>query len=278
MKLTDLIELAYQEDLPEGDVTTDSLNLTGRLATSKLIAKQDLVLSGSELFSLCFQNRDPESTIKWFFKDSEVVLKGQTVATIRAGNLQTLCAERVALNFLGHLSGIATMTKHFVRATEGTSCKILDTRKTRPLYRALEKQAVRDGGGVNHRMNLSDKVMLKENHLELAGGLEKAVQLLLQQNHSFIEVECKNISEVESCVELGIQRILLDNMSNHEMKEALAKIPPTIESEASGNMNLERIEEVAKLGVDYISVGALTHSAPVADFSLLTEIESSDAL
>ncbi|NQZ02814.1 MAG: nicotinate-nucleotide diphosphorylase (carboxylating), partial [Bdellovibrionales bacterium] len=182
MTVLDLIELAYKEDIPSGDITTESLNLTGKVSSAKLIAKQDLVLSGSELFSQCFLHMDKQAKIKWFFQDSNIVLKGQTVAAIRASNLQMLKAERVALNFLGHLSGIATITKYFVKATEGTSCKILDTRKTTPLYRDLEKKAVRDGGGVNHRMNLSDQIMLKENHIDLAGGLDKAVELAKQQS------------------------------------------------------------------------------------------------
>jgi nicotinate-nucleotide pyrophosphorylase (carboxylating) len=221
MKLTDLIELAYQEDIPSGDVTTESLQLTGVPSSAKLIAKQDLVLSGSELFSLCFLHMDPQSSVKWYFKDSEIVLSGQTVASVKASNLQMLKAERVALNFLGHLSGIATMTKYFVKATEGTSCRILDTRKTTPLYRDLEKKAVKDGGGQNHRMNLSDKIMLKENHIDLVGGLSQAVERVKSGHPQFIEVECKNLDEVQKCIDLGVDRIMLEHEQrrNDECRE-----------------------------------------------------------
>ncbi|MEO0337491.1 MAG: carboxylating nicotinate-nucleotide diphosphorylase, partial [Pseudomonadota bacterium] len=204
-------------------------------------------------------------------KDSDIVLQGQTAATIRASNLNMLKAERVALNFLGHLSGIATLTRFFVKATEGTNCKILDTRKTTPLFRSLEKKAVRDGGGHNHRLSLSDQIMLKENHIELAGGLEKAVDLVKNQRPGFVEVECKDLDEVKRCVALEVDRIMLDNMDDQTIQKAIELIPNHIESEASGNMSIERVEQVAKLGVNFISVGALTHSAPIADFSLLTE-------
>ena len=271
MDLKQMVELAFQEDLPSGDITTEALELDGIPARAKLVAKQDLVLSGSELFSLCFLHIDQEAQIKWHFQDADIVLNGQTVASLKGKNLSLLKAERVALNFLGHLSGVATMTKHFVKATEGTSCRILDTRKTLPLYRSLEKKAVRDGGGFNHRMSLSDRILVKENHIELAGGLDNVFRRLRNLKPRFVEVECKTLEEVKRCVELGADCILLDNMTDEEMSQALEIIPSHIESEASGNMTIERISKVAKLGVDSISVGALTHSAPVADLSLLID-------
>lgn len=271
MDLRKIIEEAYLEDIPNGDISTDPLQLPERQVASKLIAKQDLKLSGLTVFARCFLMHDPEAKLKWYFKDSDIVLKGQTVGTIQADAAKTLKAERVALNFLGRLSGIATLTYKFVKQTDGTRTKILDTRKTTPLLRELEKLAVVHGGGVNHRKNLSHMVMLKDNHIDLAGGIRPAVEACRKENHSFIEVECKTLEQVQECVEIGISRIMLDNMDNETTRQALEKIPPSIETEASGNMNLDRVREVSDLGVDFISVGAITHSAPIADFSLLTD-------
>lgn len=269
MDLHRLVKEAYEEDLPSGDITTDSLGLSPVPCKAKLIAKQDLILSGSDLFEACFKHIDPECSVKWYFKNSDTVLKNQTVAMITGSNLHVLKAERVALNFVGKLSGIATLTRFFVKETEGTPCKILDTRKTTPLLRRWEKKAVLDGGGSNHRKSLSDMVMLKENHLALAGGIKTAVDRVRSAGHNFVEVECKNLAEVQECAELNVDRVMLDNMTDDEMKACLECLPPSIESEASGNMSIDRISQVAELGVDFISVGALTHSAPTADFSLL---------
>ena len=272
MDLREIIERAYLEDIPSGDISTDPLQLPERQVSSRLIAKQDLKLSGLTVFARCFLMKDPEAKLKWYFEDSDIVLKGQTVGIIQADASKTLAAERVALNFLGRLSGIATLTYKFVKQTDGTKTKILDTRKTTPLLRELEKQAVQHGGGQNHRKNLSHMVMLKDNHIDLAGGIQPAVKACRKAQHSFIEVECKTLEQVEQCIELNVSRIMLDNMDNESMSEALKKIPPTIETEASGNMSLERVREVSDLGVDFISVGAITHSAPIADFSLLTDL------
>jgi nicotinate-nucleotide pyrophosphorylase (carboxylating) len=169
------------------------------------------------------------------------------------------------------MSGIATLTRCFVQETRGTRCQILDTRKTTPLLRELEKQAVRAGGGVNHRMNLSDAVLIKDNHIRAAGSIEEALRQVREHFSGPIEVECRTLTEVDVAVAARVRRILLDNMTTEEMREARGRIPSLIEVEASGNMKVERIREVAALGIDFISVGALTHSAPNADFSLMFE-------
>ena len=168
-----------------------------------------------------------------------------------------------------HLSGIATLTHAFVLQTQGTSCRILDTRKTLPLYRELEKKAVVHGGGLNHRMNLSDAILIKDNHISVCGGITAAVQRVRVQSLKPIEVEARTLSDVEECVHLKVHRILLDNMDNELLRKSLEIIPSSIFTEASGNMTLDRVASVAKLGVNFISVGALTHSAPSADVSLM---------
>lgn len=269
MKLIDLIKEAFAEDMPTGDLTTDSLGIQNKIGKAKLIAKEDLILSGSEIFKACVQHMDPQAELKWQFEDGTLVLDKQTVCLIKGDLLKLLKAERVALNFLGHLSGIATLTRCFVQETSGTSCKILDTRKTTPLLRKFEKQAVKDGGGTNHRMSLSDAVLIKDNHIRAAGGILPAITSVRNKAAGNIEVECRTLEEVKVAVSERVQRILLDNMTTAQMKEAREYIPRLIEVEASGNMSLERIREVATIGVDFISVGALTHSAPNADLSLM---------
>jgi len=271
MNIEELIQKAFAEDLPSGDLTTDNLNLGVCAGRAKLIAKEDLILSGRDLFQACVHHLDPSAEIKWQFKEGDLILDRQIVAALSGDLTKLLKAERVALNFLGHLSGIATLTRCYVDAARGTRCKILDTRKTTPLLRRLEKAAVRCGGGFNHRMNLSSAVLIKENHICAAGGLTKAVAEIRSRFSGMIEVECRTLEEVDLAVQERVSRILLDNMSTEEMREARQRIPAIIEVEASGNMTLNRIAEVAALGIDFISVGALTHSAPCADFSLLFE-------
>ena len=274
METHQLIELAYKEDLPEGDVTTDNLQSPDQHIKARLIAKDDLIVSGAEIFEKCVLFQDPDARLTWFFKDGEIALKGQTVCSIEGDNQKLLKAERVALNFLGHLSGIASLTRAFVNATEGTRCKILDTRKTTPLLRSLEKKAVTHGGGVNHRMSLSDAVMIKDNHIDIAGSISAAVKAIRGKTDLPIEVECSSEEQVRESVQLPIQRIMLDNMDLNTMKACLQLIPSNIETEASGNMTVDRIQDVARLGVTFISVGVITHSAPQADFSLRMEKEN----
>lgn len=269
MRLIDLVENALHEDMPDGDLTTNSLSLGQRHGSAKLVAKEDLVLSGLNLFELTVLQMDQEAKLKWQFKDGDLVLKGQTVCSIQGDLCQLLKAERVALNFMGRLSGIATLTRCFVDKVAGTKTRILDTRKTTPGYRELEKKAVRDGGGQNHRMNLSAAVLIKENHARAVGDLAEAIRRAKSAVRTPIEIEAHSLDDVKVAVQLGVGRILLDNMNNQILQQALEAIPSHIETEASGNMNLDRVASVAQLGVNYISVGALTHSAPSADLSLL---------
>lgn len=269
MNIFELIEQAFKEDLPQGDVTTDSLAVKNYPGSAKVVAKSDLVLSGKDLFERCIKHLEPDAQIKWLFEDGQVVLAKQNICTIKGNLIEVVKAERVALNFLGRFSGIATLTKRFVNEVRETDTKILDTRKTTPLYRDLEKKAVVDGGGKNHRKNLSDEVMIKENHVRISEGLARAIDQIKSQTNKFMTVEAHSLADVEICVQKNVNRILLDNMDIKTLEEALDKIPNHIETEASGNMTLERVGKVAATGVDYISVGALTHSAPVADISMI---------
>lgn len=269
MMILDLIKAALKEDMPSGDVTTESLAMKPKFGEALLKAKEDLVLSGANAFEETVLFLEPQVKIKWFFNEGDLIYKGQNICSVEGDLLQILKTERVALNFLGRLSGIATLTRKFVKEVEGTQTRILDTRKTTPLLRDLEKRAVQHGGGHNHRFNLSEAVLIKDNHISLMGGIGKAVTRLRQNCTLPIEVEASNLEQVKECVSLNIQRILLDNMNNDLMALALELIPKEIKTEASGNMVLTRVKSVAQLGVDFISVGALTHSADCADVSLL---------
>lgn len=274
MNLFDLIRAAIQEDMPQGDLTTESLALSPRPGRARLIAKQDLILSGSPAFEQSMLMLEPQVKIKWHFEEGQSILNKQIICTLQGDLIQILKAERVALNFLMHLSGIATFTGKFVKAVEGSKTRILDTRKTTPAYRDLEKRAVVHGGGLNHRQNLSTAILVKDNHITVMGGIPEALERIRQNSDAPVEVEAKNLEEVRQCVDLKVQRILLDNMNNETLKQALDLIPDEIETEASGNMTLDRVGSVAAVGVDFISVGALTHSAPSADVSLLFDWES----
>ncbi|MCB9073385.1 MAG: carboxylating nicotinate-nucleotide diphosphorylase [Bdellovibrionaceae bacterium] len=272
MKLDDLIAAAFAEDLPQGDLTTDNLNIKTKKGHAYLLAKADIKLSGQDVFNRCIHYLDPLAQIRWFFKDGDTILKQQKVASINGDLLQIIKAERVALNFLGHLSGIATSTHLFISAAGPTKIRVLDTRKTLPGYREMEKKAVRDGGGYNHRMNLSDAVLIKENHIRLAKGISAAVHAIREHTESPIEVEVTNVQEVQEAVSLNVARLLLDNMTTDTIREALELIPESIAVEVSGNMTSQRLKELSQIaGIDYISVGSITHSAPCADLSLLFE-------
>lgn len=276
MTIADLIQAALREDMPKGDLTTDSLALAPRLGQAELIAKEDLVLSGTMAFEQTMLALEPTCRVQWHFKEGDLVLNRQIACHITGDLIQILKAERVALNFIGHLSGIATLTRCFVKKVEHTKTRILDTRKTLPGYRDLEKKAVSHGGGQNHRYNLSDAVLIKDNHISVAGGLAKAVERIREHTNESIEVECGTIEDVREAVRLNVKHILLDNMGNDKLREALDIIPDGTLVEASGNMNMDRVASVAELGVDFISVGAITHSAPVADLSLLFDWQASE--
>lgn len=269
MTIHELIKAALKEDMPLGDITTESLAVKPKQGEAILKAKSDLVLSGSIAFEQTVLFLEPNVKIKWLFEEGDLVYKDQTICSIEGDLIQILKAERVALNFLGLLSGIATLTRKYVTAVAGTRCKILDTRKTTPLFRELEKRAVVHGGGQNHRFNLSDAILIKDNHISLMGGITQAVSRTRQHTDLPIEIEASTLEQVKEAVDLRVNRILLDNMNNETLKEALKLIPDFVKTEASGNMTLDRVGSVAALGVDFISVGALTHSAPCADVSLL---------
>lgn len=268
MNLLELIRAAIKEDMPQGDLTTESLALKPKMGRARLRAKEDVILSGTAPFEQSMLILEPSCRVKWHFEEGDKILKSQIICTIEGDLVQILKAERVALNFLGRLSGIATLTNAFVQQLAGTKTKILDTRKTTPGYRELEKRAVVHGGGHNHRMNLSTAVLIKDNHIAVMGGLPQAVQRVREHTSLSIEVEARTMAEVKEAVAQNVQRILLDNMDNTTLKEALTLIPAHVETEASGNMKIDRVRSVAELGVNYISVGALTHSAPCADVSL----------
>ena len=276
MTLMDLIQAALREDMPQGDLTTDSLALVPRFGQAKLIAKEDLVLSGTLPFEQTMLAMDPSAKVQWHFKEGDMILNRQTICHITGDLIQLLKAERVSLNFIGHLSGIATLTRCFVENVKHTHCKIIDTRKTLPAFRDLEKKAVVHGGGQNHRFGLSDAILIKENHITVAGGLAKAVERIREHTKERIEVECETLEDVREAVRMKVERILLDNMSNDLMAKALDLMPDETLAEASGNMKLDRVKSVAELGVDFISVGAITHSAPTADVSLLFDWQASE--
>jgi nicotinate-nucleotide pyrophosphorylase (carboxylating) len=270
LHLEKLIELAIEEDLPEGDITTKALGIDEKIGQAELIAKEDLILSGTHVFSQVLKKICPDVIENWYFLSGDQVLKSQTVASFKGNLLPLLSAERIALNFLGSLSGIASFTNKFVEKVKHTPCKIIDTRKTMPGFRQLQKQAVIHGGGLNHRMSLSDAVLIKENHLKIYNDdLNQTLKQVRAFTDKPITIECKNLNEVKSAVENEVQRIMLDNMTNDMMTSAIELIPSKIEIEATGNMTLDRIQSVAEIGVHYISIGALTHSAPCADLSLL---------
>jgi nicotinate-nucleotide pyrophosphorylase (carboxylating) len=274
MTVHELIALAIQEDLPSGDITTDNLQLKEKSGHAFLIAKSDLKLSGKEFFTETMLTISATADLKWYFNDGDTVFKTQKVASIYGNLLEVIKAERVALNFLGFFSGIATLTNQFVSARAPNSkLQILDTRKTLSPYRPWIKQAVVDGGGMNHRQNLSDAVLIKENHIRIAGGITQAVQQIRKHTKGFVEVEVTSLAEIQEAVQLDVQRLLLDNMSDEMIQQAVAIIPDAIETEASGNMTIARIKSLSQIeGLDFVSVGALTHSAPCADLSLLFEL------
>jgi len=269
LNLDRLIEMAFNEDLLDtGDVTSEAI-FSDEIYSFKLVAKEDGVLCGISVFSGVMDIADSTIKITEHFKDRDSISKGDIIADISGPVISILKAERTALNFLSHLSAIATKTSRFVDAAGG-KVRILDTRKTIPGYRELQKYAVRCGGGENHRMGLHDMVMIKDNHTDAAGGITNAVKRIREKwgNRFSVEVETRNIKEVEEALEAGADRIMLDNMSNEEMKEAVDFIAGRAETEASGNMTLERIKGVAETGVDYISFGELTNSIKAFDFSL----------
>ena len=270
MQADKLIRMALQEDITSEDVSTNAVMRSAVKGTVDLIAKEDGIIAGLDVYARVFQILDEKTEISFNFKDGDAVKKGDLLGTVTGDIRVLLSGERVALNYLQRMSGIATYTHSVAMLLEGTKTKLLDTRKTTPNMRIFEKYAVRVGGGYNHRYNLSDGVLLKDNHIGAAGSVAKAVEMAKEYAPFVrkIEVEVENLDMVREAVDAGADIIMLDNMSPEDMKEAIRIIDGRAETECSGNVTKENIDRLTSLGVDYISSGALTHSAPVLDISL----------
>jgi nicotinate-nucleotide pyrophosphorylase (carboxylating) len=272
-----VIQTALEEDIGTGDITTGAALTGDEKGIARATAKTGMVVAGIDLFGEVFLAVDPSLEFKPHRRDGEKVGKGDLLAEISGRLAPILTAERVALNLFQRMSGIATMTRRYVDAINGTRAKILDTRKTAPGLRILDKYAVCVGGGRNHRFALYDGVLIKDNHIAAAGGIGPAVKRVRERiPHTLkIEVEVKSAAELEEALAAGVDAVMLDNMSPADMARAVERVAGRIPLEASGNMTMARIKEVAETGVDLISVGALTHSVTAADISLnVTQVES----
>ena len=273
-----LIDLGLEEDINTGDVTTDSIIPESMNAVATMTAKQDGVISGIEVIKKVYERFQKDIVYTPYFKNGDSVKKGDVLLRIEASYPTLLKGERLSLNIFQRMCGIATETAKYVKELKGTSTELLDTRKTAPGLRVLDKMAVKDGGGTNHRMGLYDMAMIKDNHIKMAGGIAKAVEQV-RGNISpdiKIEVETTNLSEVDQAIAAGADIIMLDNMDNATMAQAVATIKAAnkgIKTEASGNMSIPRLVEVAATGVDYISVGALTHTVKGMDISMNIQVE-----
>lgn len=269
-----LIENAFNEDIGDGDHSTLSSIPATEMGTSQLIIKEDGIIAGIELAQYVFSKYDPELTMDIMITDGTHVKVGDIAFKVSGKTQSILICERVVLNLMQRMSGIATLTAKYVKLLEGTNTKVLDTRKTTPGMRVVEKMAVKIGGGVNHRMGLFDMVMLKDNHVDFAGGIEKAVTqtkaYLKEKNKDLkIEVEIRNFEELDEIIRVGgIQRIMLDNFTPEDTKKAVEIIDGRFETESSGGITYDTLRSYAECGVDYISVGALTHSVMSMDMSL----------
>lgn len=265
-----LIMSALREDITSEDVSANCVMREPRLGEADLICKEDGIICGLQIFERVFKLLDEKSEVEFYVQDGDYVTKGQLMAKVRGDIRVLLCGERTALNYLQRMSGIATYTKSVAAFLEGTDTKLLDTRKTTPNNRIFEKYAVKTGGGRNHRLNLSDGVMLKDNHIGAAGSIKKAIEMAKEYAPFVrkIEVETETLQMVKDAVEAGADIIMLDNMTYNEMAEAMKIIDGKAEVEVSGNVTKENIAVLANLGVNYISSGALTHSAPIMDISL----------
>ncbi|NMA74442.1 MAG: carboxylating nicotinate-nucleotide diphosphorylase [Bacteroidales bacterium] len=269
-----LIDLAFAEDIGDGDHTTLSSIPETAMGKSELLIKEPGILAGVDIAKEVLHRFDPQLNVEIFIQDGEFIKPGDIVMTIE-GKIQSLLqTERLMLNIMQRMSGIATMTYKYVQQLKGTNAKVLDTRKTTPGMRMLEKQAVKIGGGENHRIGLFDMILLKDNHIDFAGGIDKAIQAaksycIEKRKDLKIEIEVRNFTELEEVLKVGgINRIMLDNFSPAETKKAVDLINGRYEVESSGGITYETIREYAETGVDYISVGALTHSVKGLDMSL----------
>ena len=265
-----LILSALSEDITSEDITTASVMPNYQKGEVELICKQDGVIAGLEVFKRVFELLDNTTEVEFFCKDGDMVHNGEKLAVITGDIRVLLSGERTALNYLQLMSGIATYTKNIADLLKGTNTKLLDTRKTTPNMRVFEKYAVKVGGGYNHRYNLSDGILLKDNHIGAAGSVAKAVQMAKEYAPFVrkIEVEVENLEMLKEALSAGADIIMLDNMSVEDMREAVALCKGKAETECSGNVTKENIERLVDIGVDYISSGALTHSSPILDLSL----------
>ena len=265
-----LIEGALKEDISSEDVSTNSVMLHPQAGEADLICKEDGIICGMQVFCRTFELLDPDTKFELFVKDGDEVKKGQLMAKVHGDIRVLLCGERTGLNYLQRMSGIATYTHQVAALLEGSKTKLLDTRKTTPNNRIFEKYAVTCGGGHNHRYNLSDGVLLKDNHIGAAGGVKEAITAAKAYAPFVrkIEVEVETLDQVKEAVEAGADIIMLDNMDHETMLTAMGIIDGKAEVEVSGNVTKENIAKITDLGVDYVSSGALTHSAPILDISL----------
>ena len=270
MQADKLIRMALQEDITSEDVSTNAVMRSAVKGTVDLIAKEDGIIAGLDVYARVFQILDEKTEISFNFKDGEAVKKGDLLGTVTGDNRVLLSGVRVALNYLQRMSGIATYTKQVSKLLEGSKVTLLDTRKTTPNCRVFEKYAVRIGGGCNHRYNLSDGVLLKDNHIGAAGSVAKAVAMAKEYAPFVrkIEIEVETMEQVKEAVEAGADIIMLDNMTPEMMKEAVELIAGRAQTECSGNITKENIAKILETGVDFVSSGALTHSAPILDISM----------
>lgn len=270
MQADQLIRMALQEDIASEDVSTNAVMRSAVKGTVDLIAKEDGIIAGLDVYARVFQILDEKTEVHFNFKDGDAVKKGDLLATVNGDIRVLLSGERVALNYLQRMSGIATYTSQVAKLLEGSKVTLLDTRKTTPNCRVFEKYAVRVGGGCNHRYNLSDGVLLKDNHIGAAGSVAKAVAMAKEYAPFVrkIEIEVETMDQVKEAVEAGADIIMLDNMTPEMMKEAVNFIDGRAQTECSGNITKENIQKILETGVDFVSSGALTHSAPILDISM----------
>ena len=270
LQVDKLIRMALEEDITSEDVSTNAVMPTNVKGTVDLIAKEDGVIAGMDVYARVFKLLDESMEIEMFCQDGDEVKKGYVMAQVTGDIRVLLSGERVALNYLQRMSGIATYTRSVVKLLEGSGVTLLDTRKTTPNCRVFEKYAVRVGGGCNHRYNLSDGVLLKDNHIGAAGSITKAIQMAKAYAPFVrkIEIETETLEQVAEAVEAGADIIMLDNMTPEVMKQAVALIDGRAQTECSGNITKENIARIREIGVDFVSSGALTHSAPILDISM----------
>lgn len=270
LNVDNLIMMALQEDISSEDVTTNAVMREAKKGKADLICKQDGVIAGLWVFQRVFELLDEATEVKMYFQDGDEVKNGDLLAEVTGDIRVLLSGERTALNYLQRMSGIATYTKSVSKLLEGSRTKLLDTRKTTPNMRIFEKYAVKAGGGYNHRYNLSDGILIKDNHIGAAGGVANAVKLAKEYAPFVrkIEVEVENLEMLQEALDAGADIIMLDNMSHEDMKKAVEMAAGKAQTECSGNITKENIAKIIDIGVDYVSSGALTHSAPILDVSL----------